>query len=45
MKQPSFNLEADNKYSELKNFSLEVNNILATYNRPQTEQLAIEKTG
>ena len=27
MKQPSFNWEADNKYSELKNFRLEVNNI------------------
>ena len=43
MKQPSFNWEADNKYSKLKNFTLEVNNISATYNTPQEEQLAIVK--
>ena len=41
MKQPSFNWEADDKYSELKTFRLEVNNILTTYNRPQAEQLAM----
>ena len=46
MKQPSFNWETDDKYSELKNFRLEVNNILATYNTPQAKQLAIvKKTG
>ena len=43
MKQPSFNWEADNKYSELKAFRLEVSNILTMYNTPQTEQLAIIK--
>ena len=43
MKQPSFSWEADNKYSKFKNFRLEVNNILATYNTPQVEQLAIVK--
>ena len=43
MKQPSFNLEADNKYSELKTLRLEVNNILTMYNTPQTEQLTIIK--
>ena len=43
MKQPSFNWEADTKYSKLKNFRLEVNNILATYNTHQPEQLAIVK--
>ena len=35
IKQPNFNWEADNKYSELKTFRLEVNNILITYNTPQ----------
>ena len=43
MKQPSFNWEADDKYSKLKTFRLEVNNILITYNTPQTEQLAMVK--
>ena len=43
MKQPSFNLEADDKYNELKTFRLEVNDILTTYNTPPTEQLAIVK--
>ena len=43
MKQPTFNWEADNKNKELKTFRLEVNNILSTYNMPQTEQLATVK--
>ena len=43
MKQPSFNWEEEDKYGELKNFRLEVNNISATYNTPQAEQLAIVK--
>ena len=43
MRQLSFNWNADNKYSELKNFRLEVNNIFALYNTPCTEQLAIVK--
>ena len=30
MKQPTFNWEAENKYNELKNFRLEVNNIFKT---------------
>ena len=42
MKQLSFNWEADDKYSKLKAFRLEVNNILTMYNT-QTEQLAIIK--
>ena len=45
MKQPGFNWGAEDKYSELKNFRLEVNNILATYNTPQAEQLATVKSG
>ena len=43
MKQPSFNWEADEKYSKLKKFRLEVNNIISTYRTPQAEQLAIVK--
>ena len=39
----TFNWEADDKYSELKTFKLEVNNILKMYNTPQTEQLAMVK--
>ena len=45
MKQSTFNWEADDKYRKLKTFRLEVNNILMTYNTPQTEQLAMVKTG
>ena len=43
MKQPSFNWEAGDKYSELKTFRFEVNNILTTYNTPQREQLVMVK--
>ena len=43
MKQPSFNLEADDNYSELKNFSLEVNTIVTSYNTHHVGQLAIVK--
>ena len=32
MKQPVFDWNAQDKYSELKTFRLEVNNILSTYN-------------
>ena len=45
MKQPNFNWEAEDKYNKLKNFRLEVNHIFKSYNTPQTEQLAIIKTG
>ena len=31
MKQPTFNWEADNKYTKLKTSTLEVNNILSTF--------------
>ena len=43
MKQQTFNLEADDKYSKLKTFRLEVNNILMMYSAPQAEQLAMVK--
>ena len=42
-KQPAFNWEADDKYNKLKTFRLEVNNVLSTYNTPQTEELTIVK--
>ena len=44
MKQPTFNWETEDKYSERNTFILEVNNILSTYNMPLTEQLAIVKS-
>ena len=37
MKQPTFNWNVQDKYSELKTFRLEVNTILSTYNTPQTD--------
>ena len=43
MRQPSFNWEADDKYSKLKHFRLEVDNITISYNIPHGEQLAIVK--
>ena len=43
MKQPTFNWGVDDKYIKHNSFRLEVNNILSTYNIPQTEQLAIAK--
>ena len=43
MKQPTFNWEAEDKYSKLKTLRLEVNSILVTYNTPQAEQLAMVK--
>ena len=44
MKQPSFNWEADDKYSKLKNFRLEVNKIMSSCNTPHAKQLSIVKT-
>ena len=41
MKQSTFNWEMEDKYSKLKTFRLEVNNIVSTYSMPLTEQLAI----
>ena len=32
MKQPTFDWDAEDKYSELKTFRLEVNNVLSIYN-------------
>ena len=43
MKQPTLNWEVEDKYSELKIFRLEVNNILMPYSTPQAQQLAMVK--
>ena len=43
MKQPTFSWEAPDKYSKLKTFRLEVNNILSTHNTPEAEKLAVVK--
>ena len=45
MKQPMFDGNVQDKYSELKTFQLEVINILSTYNTPQTDKLALVKIG
>ena len=37
MKQPSCNWEANDKYSGLKNFRLQVNNIISSYNTLHAE--------
>ena len=42
-KQPTFAWDAQDKYSELKTFRLEVNNILSTCNTPQMDKLALVK--
>ena len=45
MKQPMFDWNAEDKYSELKTFRLEVNNVLSTYNTPQPDKLVLVKIG
>ena len=39
MKQSTFDWNAEDKYSKLKIFRLEVNHILSTYNTPHTDKL------
>ena len=41
MKQLTFDWNAEDRYSELKTFRLEVNNVLSTYNTPQADKLAL----
>ena len=43
VKQPTFDWDAQDKYSELKAFRLEVNTILSTYNTPQIDKLTLVK--
>ena len=39
MKQLTFDWNAEDKYSKLKTFRLEVNNVLSMCNTPQTDRL------
>ena len=43
LKQPAFDWNVQDKYSELKTFWLEVNNILSTYNTQETDKLVLVK--
>ena len=43
MKQPMFDWNAEHRYSELKTFRLEVNNVLSTYNTTQADKSALVK--
>ena len=44
MKQPTFDWNAEDKYSELKTFRFKVNNVLSTYNTLETDKLALVKS-
>ena len=39
LRQPAFECRAVDKYTELKNFRLEVNNVLITYNVSNTKKI------
>ena len=43
LKQPSFNWEATDKYTEWMAFILEVGNVLSTYNLQETDKIAMVK--
>ena len=43
LKQPQFNLEATNKYTEWKAFILKVRNVLSTYNAQEQDKITIVK--
>ena len=43
MKQQTFDWNAEDKYSKLKTFRLEINNVLFMYNTLQAEKLAVVK--
>ena len=43
MKQPQFNWEVADKYTEWKAFVLEVRNVLSTYNTHKQEKIAMDK--
>ena len=43
LKQPNFNWEASDKYTEWKTFILEVRNILSTCNAQETDKITIVK--
>ena len=43
LKQPNFNWEAPDKYTEWKAFILEVRNVLSTYNANEADKIAMVK--
>ena len=43
LKQPMFDLDTEDKYSELKTLRLDVINVLSTYNTSQADKLALVK--
>ena len=43
MEQLTFNWSAQDKYSKLKTFRLEDNNVLSIYNTTKTDKLAVVK--
>ena len=43
LKQQTFDWNAQDKYSKLRTFRLEVNNVLSMYNTPETDKLAVVK--
>ena len=45
LKQPNFNWKAPDKYTEWKAFSLEVRNVLSTYNVQEADKITMVKTG
>ena len=45
MKQLMFDWNAEDNYSKLITFRLEVNDVLSMYNNTQTDKLALVKTG
>ena len=45
LKQPTFDWEATDKYTEWKAFVLEVRNVLLTYNAKEPDKITMVKTG
>ena len=43
MKQPTFKMDTEDKYDELKNFRLKINGVFKLYNMPDIENIAIKK--
>ena len=43
LRQPNFNWESTDKYTEWKAFILKVRNVLTTYNLQETEKIAMVK--
>ena len=43
LKQPTFDWEVPDKYTELKTFKLDASNVLSTYGMPEAEKLVVVK--